>query len=127
MGCIFQLFIDTERPNMAESTDNRRVTSPSLQGIIDENGKVLILSTHEQVLDNQVYLGCEFPCKQEYRLQLMEYGRRVYERTEYRYSSKALLLSLQTTMPSNAAALQTTNHVNRFVKIQLPDFPSVRY
>jgi hypothetical protein len=76
MGCIFELFIDDD--DLPESTRKTGlVTSPSVQGVIDETGRVSVLSTHEQVLDDQVYLGCEFPCKAEYRLKLLEYGKKV--------------------------------------------------
>jgi hypothetical protein len=78
MGCVFELFLDVDNDHDApEPTRNRIVTSPSVQGVIDENGFVSVLSTHEQMLDEQVYLGCEFPCKSEYRLQLLEYGKKV--------------------------------------------------
>lgn len=79
MGCIFELFIDVDEEHGAPKPTRRKqgVASPSVQGVIDEKGFVSILSTHEQVLDEQVYLGCEFPCKSDYRLQLLEYGKKV--------------------------------------------------
>lgn len=54
--------------------------SPSVQGLITPNGKVEILSTHDQILggkDGQIYLGCHFPADHQYRLQLQELGLKV--------------------------------------------------
>ena len=54
--------------------------SPSIQGIVHSDGSVDLISTHEQVLggaDDQVYLGCRFPCDEAYRLKLHEYGLQV--------------------------------------------------
>ena len=54
--------------------------SPSVQGYITPDGQVKILSTHDQILDGkdgQVYLGCRFPAKDEYRLQIQELGLQV--------------------------------------------------
>ncbi len=51
--------------------------SPSVQGYITPQGKVEILSTHDQILggpDGQVYLGCRFPADSAYRLRLQEIG-----------------------------------------------------
>jgi hypothetical protein len=46
--------------------------SPSCQAIIDPDGKVRVVSTHEQVLDGQVYKGCICPASQNYRFALQE-------------------------------------------------------
>jgi hypothetical protein len=54
--------------------------SPSVQGYISPNGDVEILSTHDQILggpDGQIYLGCEFPADESYRLRLQDLGMRV--------------------------------------------------
>ena len=54
--------------------------SPSVQGYITPNGKVEIISTHDQILDDQegqIYLGCSFPARDEYRLQLQELGLKI--------------------------------------------------
>jgi len=54
--------------------------SPSVQGYIGPRGDVEILSTHEQVLggpDGQVFLGCSFPARPDYRVALQEHGRRI--------------------------------------------------
>ncbi|ERN42741.1 hypothetical protein KR51_00005890 [Rubidibacter lacunae KORDI 51-2] len=68
LGAIVEAFIEGEK------------RSPSVQGYITPNGKVKILSTHDQILggaDQQIYLGCRFPADAEYRLRLQEYGLRV--------------------------------------------------
>lgn len=54
--------------------------SPSVQGYIMPDGTVEIMSTHDQILggdDGQIYLGCRFPAREEYRLQLQELGLKV--------------------------------------------------
>ena len=54
--------------------------SPSVQGLITPSGEVEILSTHDQILggpDGQIYLGCEFPADQAYRLRLQDLGLKV--------------------------------------------------
>ena len=68
LGAIFELFVE-----------GVEVTSPSVQVVVNEDLTVTVLSTHEQILDGQVYLGCRFPSNVAYRRQLMEYGRRVGE------------------------------------------------
>lgn len=72
MGAIFEIFIEPI------AVDERmEMTSPSVQAVINEDGTVAVLSTHEQILNGQVYAGCEFPCKQSYRLRLMSYARQM--------------------------------------------------
>ncbi len=71
LGVIAELFVD-----------GKSKTSPSVQGRVNEDGSVEVLSTHEQVLggpDGQVFLGSSFPAKDAYRTQLHEYGRKVGE------------------------------------------------
>lgn len=46
------------------------LVSPSCQVLIDPSGEVEVISTHEQVLDGQVYKGCIFPANAAYRLKL---------------------------------------------------------
>ncbi len=56
--------------------------SPSVQGRVNPNGEVEILSTHDQVLggpDGQIFLGCTFPADDAYRMALQEMGRKVGE------------------------------------------------
>lgn len=55
-------------------------TSPSVQVDIAPDGRVDVLSTHEQILggDNgQVYVDCEFPADPAYGFKLSTYGRAV--------------------------------------------------
>ncbi|MCA9667473.1 MAG: hypothetical protein KC503_17860 [Myxococcales bacterium] len=54
-------------------------TSPSVQGYINPNGKVEVLSTHEQVLGGkgQVYMGATFPANKAYRAAMHRYAHKV--------------------------------------------------
>jgi hypothetical protein len=57
-------------------------TSPSAQLRINPRRDVILSSTHEQILggpSNQLYLGCTFPARDEYRLAVQEAGVRVGE------------------------------------------------
>lgn len=65
LGVIAEVFIEGEVP-----------TSPSIQAII-EGDDVSLVSTHEQVLDGQVYSGCRNPCNPAYRASIMEAGLKV--------------------------------------------------
>jgi hypothetical protein len=72
MGAIAELFVDGEKK-----------TSPSVQVYIGPDGKVEVLSTHEQILggkNGQVYLGATFPADAAYRVALTEAGRKIGER-----------------------------------------------
>ncbi|MEA5452687.1 peptide ligase PGM1-related protein [Leptolyngbya sp. CCNP1308] len=56
--------------------------SPSVQGRITPLGEVEILSTHDQELggpDGQIFLGCSFPARPDYRLEIQEMGQRIGE------------------------------------------------
>ncbi|RMF23834.1 MAG: carboxylate-amine ligase, partial [Cyanobacteria bacterium J083] len=69
LGVIVEAFIEGENKQ-----------SPSVQGYISPTGEVSILSTHDQILggaDGQIYLGCYFPARAEYRLKLQELGLKV--------------------------------------------------
>ncbi|TAE61567.1 MAG: carboxylate-amine ligase [Nostocales cyanobacterium] len=69
LGAIVESFIEGEIKR-----------SPSVQGRITPDGKVEILSTHDQILggpDGQIYLGCRFPADAKYRLQLQQLGLQV--------------------------------------------------
>lgn len=59
--------------------DGKKKYSPSCQGVISPKGKVEILSTHEQILDQagQTYLGCIFPAKWDYRQKIQSYTMRI--------------------------------------------------
>jgi hypothetical protein len=69
LGAIAEAFIE-----------GKEKRSPSVQGCINPNGEVEILSTHDQILggpDGQIFLGCSFPADPAYRLALQEYGLKV--------------------------------------------------
>lgn len=69
MGGIVEEFIEAEEKH-----------SPSAQLRIDPNGDVLVISTHDQILggqSGQVFLGCRFPARDDYRLTIQEAGQRV--------------------------------------------------
>lgn len=56
------------------------VASPSVQLRVNALGNPHLSSTHEQVLagpTGQVYVGCRFPAREEYRLRLQEAGLRI--------------------------------------------------
>ncbi len=59
-----------------------KATSPSVQLRIAPNGELEALSTHDQILggpDEQVYLGCRFPARVEYRLEIQRQALAVAE------------------------------------------------
>lgn len=63
-----------------EMIDAEEVRSPSVQMRIHPDGKAILVSSHEQVLGGntgQVYLGCRFPAREEYRLMIQEQARRI--------------------------------------------------
>ena len=65
-----------------EMIDAEEVHSPSVQMRIYPDGKAVLVSSHEQVLGGntgQVYLGCRFPARAEYRLMIQEQARRIGE------------------------------------------------
>ncbi len=69
LGVIVEAFVEGEEKR-----------SPSVQGRITPDGEVEILSTHDQILggpDGQIYLGCQFPADETYRLRLQELGWRI--------------------------------------------------
>jgi PGM1 C-terminal domain/ATP-grasp domain/Pre ATP-grasp domain len=56
------------------------LTSPSAQLRIEPGGHFSIISTHDQILggpDDQVYLGCRFPARSEYRHTISSLARRI--------------------------------------------------
>jgi len=62
MGGIVEEFIEAQEK-----------TSPSAQMRVGPSGDVVPISTHDQILggpSGQVYLGCHFPARDEYRMQL---------------------------------------------------------
>lgn len=51
--------------------------SPSVQMRIFADGAYEVVSSHDQILggpDDQVYLGCRFPARRDYRMQIQAYG-----------------------------------------------------
>ncbi|MBO6576263.1 MAG: hypothetical protein JJ976_12680 [Rhodothermales bacterium] len=62
--------------------DGPNKVSPSMQGRIDPLGRTAVVSTHDQVLGGpagQVFLGCTFPARADYRLDIQRAGSRVGE------------------------------------------------
>lgn len=71
LGAIAEAFIEGDRK-----------ASPSVQGQITPLGAVEILSTHDQELggpDGQIFLGCSFPARSDYRLEIQAMGQRIGE------------------------------------------------
>ena len=69
LGAIVEAFVEGEIKR-----------SPSVQGRITPGGEVEILSTHDQILggpDGHIYLGCQFPADESYRMALQELGLKV--------------------------------------------------
>ncbi|MCG6923969.1 MAG: peptide ligase PGM1-related protein [Acidobacteria bacterium] len=69
MGGVAEEFIDAPEKH-----------SPSAQYRISPRGDVLAVSTHDQILGGpreQVFLGCRFPARDDYRVRIQEAGRKV--------------------------------------------------
>ena len=65
-----------------EFLEGEETRSPSCQIRIDPRGRVILISSHDQLLGgptNQLYLGCRFPAEDGYRRQIQEAARRVGE------------------------------------------------
>ena len=65
-----------------EMIEADEVRSPSVQMRIHPDGTAALVSSHEQVLGGktgQVYLGCRFPSREEYRLMIQEHALRIGE------------------------------------------------
>lgn len=65
-----------------EFIEGREKVSPSVQLRISPHGEVLPISTHDQILggpSDQVFLGCSFPAREEYRLRILEAAMRIGE------------------------------------------------
>jgi hypothetical protein len=72
MGGIVEAFLEGERTGNGGS--------PSVQLRINPLREVEVISTHEQVLggpSHQIFTGCAFPAREQYRLELQEMGSRV--------------------------------------------------
>lgn len=64
LGVIAESFVIGEFPS-----------SPSVQAVIEpKDGRVSVISTHEQLLDGQVYNGCINPASDRYRAKIMDAG-----------------------------------------------------
>ncbi len=69
MGGIVEEFIEAEEK-----------TSPSAQLRVGPRGDILVISTHDQILggpSGQVFLGCRFPARDDYRMRIQEAGARI--------------------------------------------------
>ncbi|CAM2068855.1 PGM1-C domain-containing protein [Sulfidibacter corallicola] len=66
MGGVVEAFIEGEGKR-----------SPSVQCRVNPLGEPMIVSTHDQILDGQVFLGCTFPADEVYRLQIQAAGQLV--------------------------------------------------
>jgi hypothetical protein len=69
MGGVVEEFIDAPYK-----------TSPSAQFRTSPRGEVMAISSHDQILggrSGQIYLGCSFPARDEYRLTITEMARRI--------------------------------------------------
>jgi hypothetical protein len=69
MGGIVEEFIEAEEKH-----------SPSAQLRIGPRGDVLLISTHDQILggpSGQVFLGCRFPARDEYRMAIQQAGLQI--------------------------------------------------
>jgi hypothetical protein len=69
MGGIVEEFIEAEEK-----------LSPSAQLRNSPRGDVVVISTHDQILggpSGQVFLGCRFPARDDYRLRIQEAGLRI--------------------------------------------------
>ncbi|HEX4620773.1 MAG TPA: peptide ligase PGM1-related protein, partial [Myxococcaceae bacterium] len=65
-----------------ELIDGNEKASPSTQLRISPYGEVLTISTHDQILggpSQQVFLGCRFPARDEYRMRMQEAAVRIGE------------------------------------------------
>lgn len=63
-----------------EFIEGKDKQSPSAQLRIGPHGEVLPISTHDQVLGgpgNQIFLGCTFPARDEYRLRIQEEAQKI--------------------------------------------------
>lgn len=63
-----------------EFIDGKEKTSPSTQLRISPSGEVMVISTHDQILggaSQQVFLGCRFPARDDYRMRMQEAAVRV--------------------------------------------------
>jgi hypothetical protein len=65
-----------------EFVDGKEKVSPSTQLRISPSGEVMVISTHDQILggpSQQVFLGCRFPARDDYRMRMQEAAVRIGE------------------------------------------------
>ena len=89
--------------------------SPSVQLQISPAGEVEVLSTHDQILggpENQVYLGCRFPARPEYRLAIQAEACKVAEVLAERGASSAPSGSTSWSIPTGAGDRITLSEIN---------------
>jgi len=58
-------------------SDKHMQTTPSVQMYIQDVDKVQVLSSHEQIIDGCIYMGCRYPANQSYLDLITEYSRKV--------------------------------------------------
>ena len=78
----FEAKIEDEGAIVEELVRSPDLRSPSVQLQISPSGDYEVLSTHDQILggpDNQVYIGCRFPARPEYRAAIQAEARKVAE------------------------------------------------
>jgi hypothetical protein len=76
----FEAKIEAEGAIVEEIVRADDLRSPSVQLQIDPSGEIEILSTHDQILggpQNQIYLGCRFPARADYRRAIQAEARKV--------------------------------------------------
>jgi hypothetical protein len=80
-GSYFEKFSRMEGI-VEEFIEGAEKVSPSAQLRISPGGEVLLISSHDQILggpSDQVFLGCSFPARDEYRLRILEAAKRIGE------------------------------------------------
>ncbi len=78
----FEAKIEAEGAIVEELVREDGLRSPSVQLQIAADGTIDLLSTHDQILggpDNQVYIGCRFPARADYRLAIQREALKVAE------------------------------------------------
>ena len=73
----FSAKIAEEGAIVEELVRGEGITSPSVQLRIAPGGSIETLSTHDQILggpDDQVYLGCRFPARSDYRRRILDFA-----------------------------------------------------
>lgn len=62
----------SQKSGIVEEFKPGAVSSPSGQGRVDAFGKAHAISSHEQILNGQIFLGSKFPANKTYRAQVEE-------------------------------------------------------